>query len=258
MFSNQINTTSFYQFSSPRYNSVRSFESILIPENYHTHDSINGSYDKLFPCYSLTESDKPKTQLVLQDNQTIDLVGSFQLKEVRKNIKTKYIGKKINPDKPYNNNLDRKEVLYNLYEGMKLNTGWSVIQTRTKNNYKEPLFLVRCLGDTNAITAIFAIPLDETINKFDLEVEIGTIVSYKSNIWRCIAKTKEYPPKTPVLTTNYWKLYRTDNVFNADVFTLSRVGSNYLIKVTDQKRSFLPQKQKDDTLVVWNLAYYHS
>lgn len=272
MTENLLNQNTEYLFSSPRYNTLRNQTTNLIPEDYGYYDSINGTYDLYYPCYSLDENDVPKMKLINQyGNETIITTGDIDIFVFKGKHEGKQVGKVENPANPHNSTLEKKKVYYTQYMFNKLNPGWSILQTRpTKNsNNKEeysPFLLVRLLGTKEVCNQIFSIDLDDkTIKSGHVPFKIGVIVKYKEsdninetkyNIWKCIADTKELPPRKADITNSSWKLCDyTFNVFNADIFALGENKINYFTEINNADRKFHPDKE-DETLICWNASYF--
>ena len=257
-------TTSYYTFSSPRYNTLYNYPTQLVPEDYSIFDAVNGTCDKYFPCYVLTSCDKPKTELVKNTGEAIENKGCFSFREHIQKAATKKVGKKDKPASP-SNDLAQYKIQSDLYTTVRLNAGWSVIQT--KNIYENnqpveylPQFVVRALGNNTSIRELYVEDLDtekvKNINSSTTNFLSGELVVYKKNIYKCIKDTLNYPPVTAGSDTEEWKYINFSNVFNADIFALTDTSSAYFTEVSDEERLFDPDKE-DDTLICWSVAYYH-
>jgi hypothetical protein len=268
-----VNTTSYFTFGSPRYNSINTLSTNLIPEDNEHFTSLNGTYDKFFPLYRLIETDEPVHELVQQDSSSSPIKGGLKIHNTSyKTFKVDYGAIKGSKERPYNSNLEKQSVSYSNWSSIRLNSAWCVIQQQEKTTNAGveyiPTLLVRALGTNATIVQIHALDLDadikNTITQWkSTDFPIGLIVKYKDNAWRCIKPTRKIPPekapKDSQLINGDWSYMNyNDNVFNADIFFLSESGdSNYLKEVKDSKRKFHPVKDnKDDDLVCWNLAYY--
>ncbi|MGL5923693.1 hypothetical protein [Chroococcidiopsis sp.] len=261
MKTNIVNTTPFHLTGSPRYHTVKNEETVLIPADYLYQDRINGTYDKFFPCYSLDTSDVPTIELTIGLGTPKPLKGDLGTTLFRDQFKGKEVGKKEAFSSPVNSNLEYKKVFYAEHWYTKLTPGWCVIQTAKDVQGKEtPAYLVRALGNDQVCRSIHAIDLPSSKQASPLGSFLpGMIVKYEESVWKCLKKTRSYPPRKPSKRPSvFWELVEfASNVFNADVFSMSESGSSYFTEVTDPVRTFNPKTQ-DDSLVLFNVAYHHS
>lgn len=275
MQTNLLNRSTEYVFGSPRYNTFRNQTTNLIPEDYGYYDSINGTYDKYFPCYSLDTNDTPTMQLVNQNGEHLEIKnGDLELFLFRAKYGGKRVGKVENPDRPYNSNLQTNMIYYQTYMYSKIHPGWCVIQTQTtkdldNKNVYEPFLLVRLVGTNEVCNQVFAIDLD------DKEVALGSvpfrpgiIIKQKEDsnvnttrfyLWKCLQETINRPPRNPNgYTGTEWKLLDYSyNVFNADLYYIAGNQLNYFMEVNSTTRKFHPNKENDDSLICFNASYYY-
>lgn len=262
-----LHTTPYYTFASPRYNCLRNYPTTLIPEDYEHFDSVNGSADKYFPCYTLTSNQPPVVELVDNKGVKYPLKGNLSFRKHLDKGSFKIVGRKDNPDKPFNQNLARHKVYFTSYVSSKFNPGWCVIQTYNqppslpgdKVTYI-PQLLVRCLGNNMSVAELYAYDLDSADKGALLISEEGflpgDIVLYKKHLFKCHVPTKSYPPSQQK-DNQFWNVIDLqNNVFNADVFTISKEGAKYYKDATDETRRFDPVKDNQGTLVSWSIAYY--
>lgn len=251
-----------YTFASPRYNCIVNFPSVLVPEDYRLFDSLNGTADKYFPCYTLLQGSSPKTVLYNNLGIQTEHEGVFGFREHSKHRKSFKVGKKDNPASPSNKNLFQAKVFTDRYITTNLNPGWCVIQTvETVVNDETvytPNYVVRVLGNNSVTKELYAINLDDE----DIEIEYtnasfvaGDIAIYKQNLFKCIKETNLFPPKQ-LIDNEYWKSLNMNNVFNADLFTLTNKTSSYVAEVGEEDRRFNPDSE-DDSLICFNIAYWH-
>lgn len=264
MSDNVVNNISNYTYGSPRYNATRAYTVDKIPNDYGHHDGLNGTYDKWFPLYRITNTTEPRLEIITAEGNTSELKGSLALKPIQSRYTSKNYGAiKGNSEQPLNSNLEKQTVFYSNWAGVRLNPAWTTIQNTIDSSSPGvvryiPSFLVRILANEAVIKGVHAIALGETQTWSNVEFPSGMIVEYKSNIWKCVRQTREYPPSTAYSNT-YWQICPSEiNVFRADLFSLSESGeSMYMLEVTDSKRKFNPLDAGSD-LVCWNVAYHHS
>lgn len=264
----QFYTNTYYTFASPRYNCIKNFPTTLVPEDYSRFDGINGTCDKFFPCYSLLENNRPKTELVNNAGDVFEQKGVFGFREHKRKFQSRFIGSKNSTNAYANKTLSKHRVDEDKYVSTTLNPGWCVIQTAVKPPKTPtekvtyiPQFVVRALGNNDSIRQLYAVNLDDESNQLyssNTDFAEGEIVNFKNNLFKCVKSTKEYPP-TELKDNDFWQYINFDrNVFNADLFVLTDTDSKYFLPVSDNKRNFDPKREVDDTLLCWSVAYYHS
>lgn len=261
--STTVNNIAYYTYGSPRYNAVKSFSPTKIPNDYSYHDDVNGTYDKWFPLYRLTSTEEPRLQLVNAEGQTYNITGTLALKPIQnRSFSQEYGAIKNGTEQPFNSNLEKQKVFYSTWSGIRLNPAWMTIQNRVdKSNPQKtvytPVLLIRILGNETIVNGIHAIEISDTQKISNEEFPEGLFINYKKRLWKCIKKTRRYPPSTNQ-STSEWQLYKPEtDIFHADIFSLANEGqSGYMLEVTEEKRKFNPLEAGDD-LVCWNLSYYH-
>lgn len=267
-----VNLTSYYIFGSPRYNAAATFSTILIPEDYSYYTGLNGTYDKYFPLYRLTESSEPTVELVSANASSSNIRGDLSMRVNNYRALTANYGAiKGNRERPFNSNLEKQSVSYSYWAHTRLNAAWCVLQNKQNNSDPQniehtPQLLVRALGNNAVLSDIHAIDLDsikaESVWK-SANFPRGMIVKYKNNIWRCKKANRQNPPSTALSsgqTDDNWEYMNfDDSVFHADLFAITSDGTSaYMFEIKDNKRKFNPiLANTDNDLVCWNLAYYH-
>jgi hypothetical protein len=270
----RFHTVPYYTFASPRYRAVKNKQIELIPEDYNRYDSINGTYDKYFPLYAVDENEPPVLELVNEQGQATKMKGLMEFIPFRDKFTYREKGKKNERVNLANSNLEYKKTFYQEHLSIKLNPGWSLIQSNVTTVAGKakftPKYIIRALGNNTSTRYNLAVKLPKlkstesgyAANEFNP----GTIVEYNGNLWKCLKPTKLYPPLTVATrnvgddpTTEEWdNINLVTNVFNADVFIVGGQGIGYLAEINDETRQFNPNKKDgDDTLVAWNLSYYH-
>lgn len=260
-----VHTLSYFTYGSPRYNAVRSYGTDKIPNDYALHDSVNGTYDKWFPLYRLTESEPPLMQLVTYEGNASTVKGDLSLRNVRDKYTSAQSGAiKKGTEAPTNSNLELKTIHYSMWDSIRLNPAWCVIQNTVDNTTPTaikyiPTYLVRVLGNYGIAKGIHSTKISEDSKQRTDDYAKGSLLLYKDNLWLCTKPTRTSPPDSKYSYSSEWSLYKPENnVFNADIFSLSENGSSsYMMAITDPKRKFNPLEQKSD-LIMWNVAYYHS
>jgi hypothetical protein len=263
-----VNLTSYYVFGSPRYNAATTFPTILIPEDYSYYTGLNGTYDKYFPLYRLTESSEPIVELVKGDASSSAVKGDLSMRVNNyKSLTATYGAIKGQKERPFNSNLEKQSVSYSYWAHTRLNSAWCVIQNKQDNSDLQnvehiPHLLVRALGNNAVLSDVHAVDLDSIQAKDtwkSSEFPRGMIVKYKNNIWKCKRPNRQNPPSKAESSEDWEYMNFDDSVFNADLFALTPDGTSaYMFEIQDTKRRFNPiLANKEDDLVCWNLAYYH-
>ena len=268
-FKSILNTLDGYVYGSPRYHSIITYPSKYAPDDYLYQDSINGTYDKHFPLYTLNSNSIPILNLIDSNGVKSEVKGDLAVKLRQKSDKVRKVGRQEEFNTvPLNSNLTAKEVITDSYSTMNINPGWCVIQTKSyieDNTVKyQPYILTRILGNTLLSSELYAIELDEDKVVSTEDFIPGTIVKYKENIWKCLSPTKIYPPSSFNQQSDSWfSIEARNNIFYVDIFLLSEEGSAYFIELEESDRHFNPVLEGDitedtNTLVSWNLAYYYN
>jgi len=259
---NNISLISTYNYGSPRYHTILNLPTVIIPEDYVTHDAVQGTYDMNFPLYVMTNNNPPVIELVDENSNINQIKGSLAPYLSQKAYMTKQIGKQATTTIPTNTNLDSQTISYDEYLHINVNPSWCTIQNNYVSNTNSnttitPRFLVRVLGNSILISDIYALTLaSSNLGVSNTLFPVGIIVSYNNNLWINTQSTNLYPPSTANAQSDYWNnLNGITNIFNADLFFLSSNGTSYFTSVSDDSRDFNPLTE-DDTLVAWNLSYY--
>jgi hypothetical protein len=245
-----------YIYASPRYHAFSNLETYILPNNYSNYDNTNRTYDKYFPCYVLTSSDIPTIQITDQENKISELKGDIVLQQKTHKKNGKRIGKKTNPDRPFNYGLEDRTVYYSEFSSPKLHPGWSILQTAVKTvddvTTYTPYLLIRALGNNTSLENYFSTDVKDSDTSIE-DYSIGTIIKNKKKYWKCIGTTKSLP--TGTTDSNWEQINLPTNVFNADVYGVMGNNIKYMKQVTS-KRKFNPIG--DTTLITWNVSYFES
>jgi hypothetical protein len=262
---NNISLIPTYTYASPRYHTILNLPTNIIPEDYISHDTVQGTYDMYFPLYVMTSNNPPSIQLIDNNNNINQILGALAPYLNTAAYTTRQIGyhNKILTN-PTNSNLDTANISYDEYLHISINPCWCTIQANISNNNNNntsninPQFLVRILGNAPLISSIYAITLaSNSLSVSTVPFPVGMIVNYNNNLWMCTASTNIYPPtmNNITITDNWINLNSLTNVFNADVFAINENITTYYKHVTDDSRTFNPLLQ-DDSLVAWNVSYW--
>ena len=257
-----IYNTLNHGFGSPRYHALLNLETLIVPEDYSLFDSLNGTCDKYFPCYSLISSTKPVTEFI--DNlgvATTIAKGPLSMRELSTNKLPAIIGRNDSPARPFNSTLARHKVFTTTLGSSLLNPGWCNIQVKEglesgKTTYA-PQYIIRNLGNTSSIAQLYAIPIDDKAKLGASTFYVGDITIYKNNLWRCKVETLNLPPVKPETPSQEWDNVSESSVFNSDVFAVTPTSSAYLMSAKDEERQFNPSTDEPESLIAWSVAYYH-
>lgn len=273
-----------YIHASPRYNAVKNFlvdGNTKVAEDYARYDTLNGTADKFFPCYSLTDcsnsSNTVTTFLIdelgmpgVGDNinrEQPSIRGSFTYSPIytsegmlKSTVKT--IGKKVyTKSSPVNSNLAKVESEGMYYNALKSNPGWCIIQSipvqKEGSNPPQitemPIYFIRPLGNNDSIKMLYARNMGTKILKRETtgdKFEEGELISYLDRIFRCKSPTNTLPViqtyKNTFVPNDYWEeLNFADNVFHADVFAFVDGKLIFFKMAEDPVRKFNPNLNKD-------------
>ena len=250
-----------YVYGSPRYHLYNNTTSLYKPEDFALYDRTNGTYDKLFPLFALTETEKPTLELIASDGTPSEIQGSFAPFILRQNFDQRVIGAKFPEDYLANTNLDQKTSQLVELSSIKLNTGLTSIQIEGR-----PLYLKRMLPTPAVIKEFLAHKLTTERGEVSDEPFPKGYICYREDnertLWMCLVPTTEFPPFSSRDESENWVNISEpfSNVFKGDVFMIGGNGIEYLIDVADTRRRWNPliDIQTDpDSLVAWNMDYYH-
>ena len=262
-----------YTPASPRYNvcseptfvqdTDAAFSNILF-------DKLNGTYDKFWGLYAITDSKKPTTFVVYPDNTETALKGDISYFQYRNDVRKRILGKYDNPNALLaNSNLVQETLKYDEYKILQLNPGWCTIQ----NSGTTPTLIIRCLGDTSLTKTIFSskLPAYNSLTPFPVGMLATVTVTLKDPIknttttvdklYRCIVSTLNYPSDNDSSWTPLSDI--RNNVFIADLFNFFGSQTSYTLTVVDNKRFFSPTEDLNldsggnSTLVSYNVSYWN-
>lgn len=260
MRTSTVNILPYLTYSSPRYHTYTTAYSWFEEDDYPEYDAVNGTYDKYWPLYGIHENAAPKLQLILPDNSEVPIKGDLGIYQLQSNYTRTTFGDTGYVHFLKNNNLDQKQVDFNLYFNIKLTPGWSTLQLLSTESAAAG-FCIRANGSATTMLEnhSFTVP-DELENNTSFEFPAGTILKFKGLAYRCLKTTSQYP--TEKTTNELWEYLEDKNVFDADVFSIYSTGyTKYIKNVKDPERNFEPEieiKNPLSTLVGWNLSYYES
>lgn len=239
-----FNTVAGYTFASSRYHSTFPISSIWQDENYSRYDKVNGTYDKYWPCFALTESPEPVLSCLLPDNSITAVQGDVAPFPYERDYGKRTMGAINYQHQLVNSNLDRKTISFNSWIYSKLTIGWGTIQT---------FYMTRILADSTTAAFLYALELPK--ENSTLSFPAGLIVSYDKKTYKCIKATSSQP----TTDSQEWELLQGTNAFVADVFTFSPTEIKYSTTVTDPVRVFQPSievNKEDSNLISWNVSYW--
>ena len=254
-----------FNWGSPRYHACANYETVHMPDNYLAYDDLNGTADKYFPLYTITDSDRPAIEEV-NSAGVAKASKNLKLYVLRSNLLKRDVGMKREPQAPYNSNMQLKTVSYVELESLALNPGWCTLQTQTSETIDGPAevgaILVRVLGNSEVVEDIYAVDLDTSpyseIRQSVDTIPAGVIYKLNSTLWECVKDTKELPPEDKEEASSDWAIIETDTVFNADVYMYTAGNIEKVYTATEDDRKFNPVEDGGDTLVCWNLSYFES
>ncbi len=247
-------------FLAPRNLVSNPYARFYAAEDNSLHFGLNGTYDKLFPLYALTnikgeneDTYRPKFKLVNELNAEKELRGRITPTIFKEKQNRREIGAKDNPNQLFANPNLVKNVIYSReFYMQKFTPGWTTIQTFGTI----PSYVVTCPGDLPTAKANIAFPLGNSQLSTSAEAfNIGSIVEFKGNVWRCVEKTNAFPPeKIDELSLNWTNMPERQTIFSAYIYAF--VGDDLAFQdIYEENRDFVPSLQEN--LVSWNVSCYY-
>jgi hypothetical protein len=236
-----------HEFLAPRNKVGKPFSTLFIAENNDAHFFLNGTYDKHFPLYSLTNivgastSYRPKISLINRLGTETQLTGSVTPQIFKEKINRREVGRKseIHPTLG-NQGLAVNRIYYREFLIPKFDPKYSLIIDKKfiTNTIQKP---------SNQFTDLGATPS----SVFEPFVK-GSLVKYANAYYRCLEPTKTYPSGN----NNSWQqLPERQSVFVADIYSV--FGSNVqFLQTYSEDRTFRPEQQ-DTSLVTYNVSCFY-
>ncbi|MCA2594059.1 MAG: hypothetical protein IM526_02710 [Microcystis sp. M38BS1] len=236
-----------HSFLAPRNQVGKPFSTLFIAEDNDAHFSLNGTYDKHFPLYTLTNivgattSYRPSISLINRLGTETKLTGSVTPQIFKEKINRREIGRKneIHPTLG-NPNLALNRVYYREFLIPKLNPKYSLVIDNKfiTNTIQKPSEQFTDLGASPS--SVF-----EPFTK-------GSLVKYTNHYYRCLEPTKTYPSGN---STQWQQLPERQSIFTADIYGIFGSNVQYL-QTYSEDRTFRPEQQ-DTSLVTYNVSCFY-
>lgn len=237
-----------FSFLAPRNSVGKPFETIFAAEDNALHDRLNGTYDRHFPLYALTNiqgasSDyRPSVNLIAANGTEKKLTGSITPTIFKEKINRREYGRKpeIHPTLG-NQGLQLNTVYFREFLLPKFDPRYTLIVGGTfiTNTIQKPSDQFTDLGATAG-------------SSFEPFAK-ASLVRYKNQYWRCLEPTRAFPDDED---DNWQQLPQTQSIFTADIYSI--FGSNVqFFQTYTEGRTFIPEQQ-DDSLVVWNVSCFYN
>jgi hypothetical protein len=236
-----------HEFLAPRNKVGKPFSTLFIADDNDSNFFLNGTYDKHFPLYSLTNiigattSYRPKICLINRLGTETQLTGSVTPQIFKEKINRREVGRKkeIHPTLG-NSNLALNTIYFREFLIPKFDSRYSLIidSKFITNTIQKPTEQFTDLGATPS--SVF-----EPFAK-------GSLVKYANAYYRCLEPTKTYPSGN----NNSWQqLPERQSVFVADIYSVFGSNVQYLQTYTED-RNFRPEQQ-DTSLVTYNISCFY-
>jgi hypothetical protein len=236
-----------HTFLAPRTAVNKPFETIFAAEDFSLHDRLNGTYDKFFPLYILTNiqgastSYRPSISLIAANGTEKKLTGAMTPTIYKEKINRREYGRKndVHPTLG-NKNLALNRIYYREFLIPKFDPRYTLIVDGKfiTNTIQKP---------ANQFTDIGNMPS----SVFEPFIK-GSLVKYSGNYWRCLEPTKAYPSGEDI---NWKQLPQEQSVFTADIYSI--FGSNVqFLQTYTEDRTFRPEQQ-DTSLVTYNVSCFY-
>ena len=236
-----------HEFLAPRNKVGKPFSTLFIAENNDAHFVLNGTYDKHFPLYSLTNiinaptSYRPKISLIAANGTERKLTGAMTPTIFKERINRREVGRKpqVHPILG-NSGLALNTIYFREFLIPKLDPKYSLIVDSKfiTNTIQKPAEQFTDLGATpSSVFEPFA---------------RGSLVKYSNKYYRCLEATKAYPSATD---SNWQQLPERQSVFVADIYSIFGSNVQYL-QTYSEDRTFRPEQQ-DTSLVTYNVSCFY-
>jgi len=236
-----------FEFLAPRNSVGVPFETIFAAEDNSFHQKINGTYDKFFPLYTLTDivgattNYRPSINLIGATGNETKLKGALTPTIYKEKINRREYGRKsqIHPTLG-NQGLVLNRIYFREFIIPKFDPRYSLIVDSKfiTNTIQKPNEQFTDLGEKPS--SVF-----EPFAK-------GSLVKYANRYYRCLVPTKNYPSATD----NAWQqISERQSIFTADIYGIFGSNVQYLQTYTED-RTFRPEQQ-DTSLVTYNVSCFY-
>jgi hypothetical protein len=235
-----------HEFLAPRNQVGKPFSTLFIAEDNDAHFLLNGTYDKHFGLYCLTNivgastSYRPTISLINRLGTETRLSGAMTPTIFKEKINRREVGRK-NEIHPIfgNKNLALNRIYYREFLIPKFDSKYSLVV--------DSKFITNTIQKPEQFTDLGASP-SSVFEPFAK----GSLVKYSDNYYRCLEPTKAYPSND---YTNWQQLPERQSIFTADIYSI--FGSNVqFLQTYTEDRTFRPEQQ-DTSLVVWNVSCFY-
>ena len=236
-----------YEFLAPRQQVSFPFQTIFAADDNQLHEILNGSYDRHFPLYTLTNiknatSDwRPSIKLISATGTEKTLKGALTPIIYKDKINRREYGRKENVHPQLGNSgLVLNRIYYREFLIPKFNPKYTLIVDGKfiTNTIQKPAEQFIDIG-TATPNVLEAFPR-------------GTLVKYGKYYWRCLKATKAYPTATD---SDWQQLPERQSVFTADIYSIFGSDVQYL-QTYSEDRNFRPEQQ-DTSLVTYNVSCFY-
>jgi hypothetical protein len=236
-----------HEFLAPRNKVGKPFSTLFIAEDNDAHYRLNGTYDKYFGLYVLTNIQGSKTDY----RPSINLINATGTETKLKGVMTPTIYKEKINRREYGRKDEIHPTLGN--KGLALNRIYF-------REFLIPKFDPRytLIVDGKFITNTIQKPADQFTDIGNMPSSVfepfikGSLVKYSGNYWRCLEPTKAYPSGEDA---NWKQLPQEQSVFTADIYGIFGSNVQYLQTYTED-RNFRPEQQ-DTSLVTYNISCFY-
>ncbi|UQS94929.1 hypothetical protein Pam2_49 [Pseudanabaena phage Pam2] len=236
-----------HEFLAPRNKVGKPFSTLFIADDNDAHWQLNGTYDKHFPLYALTNiigastNSRPSISIINRLGTETKLSGAMTPQIFKERINRREIGRKkeIHPTLG-NQGLVLNKIYYREFLIPKFDPRYSLIIDKKfiTNTIQNPPAQFVDIG--NVPTTVF-----ESFTK-------GILVKFSNKYWRCLVSTKNYPSATD----NSWQqLPERQSIFTADIYGIFGSNVQYL-QTYSEDRTFRPEQQ-DTSLVTYNVSCFY-
>ena len=236
-----------FEFLSPRAKVGKPFSTIFAAEDNDLFFALNGTYDKHFPLYALTNivgasSDyRPSINLINRLGTEKKLTGALKPTIYKEKINRRDYGKKAEVHPTLGNqNLVLNKIYFREFLIPKFNPKYSLVIDGKfiTNTIQKPAEQFTDIATSP--TSVF-----EPFAK-------SSLVKYSNQFWRCLEPTKAYPSNTD---SKWQQLPERQSIFTSDIYAIFGSDVQYLQTYTED-RTFRPEQQ-DTSLVAFNVSCFY-